>query len=270
MTPQDDLAARLAEEAERSAPRSALDVDAIVRRSRARRRPALIGTGVVATVLIVGIGGLSVGALGSLVPNDLTAADTASTAEEAAVEQGGSPEMDGGEAADGGSALAPDWLQNRCGSAPVTPADVPDAGLLLEIDFPARATTADDRVEGTVRVTNTSGERVSGRVSSSPAITLASGGLTVWHTSGVAEQGERTIALDPGESREFAAVLRPLLCTIDDEVRASEGFDAGLAPLPPGEYAVSAVLDIVVDDAPQVRTPLVSAPEPLVLEPPEG
>lgn len=265
MTPHDDLAARLAAEAERAAPRSALDVDSLVRRSRARRRPALLGVGVLATVAIVGIGGLGVSAIGGLVPNDLTAADSASTAEESALEQAGSGDTSGGTMADGESALAPDWLQNRCGSTPVTPADVPDLGLVLEVDFPARATAGADSIVGTVRVTNTGSEPIEGAVSATPAITVSSDGRTVWHTSGVEDTGTLDLALDPGESREYGAVLRPLSCTIDDEARALEGFDAGLAPLPPGEYAVSAVLDITLDDDSAGRAPLVSEPEPLQL-----
>ena len=270
MTPHDDLAARLAEEADRVAPRSALDVDSLVRRSRARRRPALLGAGVLATVVIVGIGGLGIGALSGLVPNDLTAADSASTAEESASDQGGADDTGGGTMAEGESALAPDWLQNRCGSSPVTPADVPDIGLRLEVDFPARGMTSVDAIIGTVRVTNTGSEPVAGAVSATPAITVAREGLTVWHTSGVEPSDTLDLELDPGESRAFDAVLRPLSCTIDDEARAVDGFDAGLASLPPGEYAVSAVLDITLDDDSAARVPLVSEPESLRLIEPTG
>ena len=176
----------------------------------------------------------------------------------------------GGTVADGESALAPDWLQNRCGSSPVTPADVPDIGLRLEVDFPARATTGADAIVGTVRVTNTGSEPVAGAVSATPAITVAREGVTVWHTSGVEPGDPRELALDPGESRAFDAVLRPLSCTIDDEARAVDGFDAGLASLPPGEYAVSAVLDITLDDDSAARVPLVSEPESLRLIEPTG
>ena len=267
MTLHDDLAARLAEEAERSAPRSALDIDALVRRSRARRRPALLGAGVLATVVIVGIGGLGAGALGGLVPNDLTAADSASTAEESAVEQGGAGDTGGGTMADGESALAPDWMQNRCGSTPVTPADVPDIGLRLEVDFPTVAPTGTGVIAGTVRITNTGEESISGLLSATPAITLASQGVTVWHTTVRSDRGPEAIVLAPGDSRSFEAELRPLACTIGDEGRAGE---EELDPLHPGDYAVSAVIDITLDGDPPARVPLVSEPEPILLEEPTG
>ncbi len=267
MTPHDDLAARLTEEAERAAPHTPFDVDSLVRRSRVRRRPALLGAGVLATVVIVGIGGLGVGALSGLVPNDLTAADSASLAEEPAMEQGGAGDTGGGTMADGDSALAPDWLQNRCGSSPLTPADVPDIGLRLEVDFPAVAPTGTGVISGTVRITNTGEEPVSALISATPAITLASQGVTVWHTSVRSDRGAEAIALDPGDSRSFEAELRPLACTTDDEGRA---VDAELDPLRPGDYAVSAILDITLDDDPAARVPLVSEPEPLQLTEPTG
>lgn len=270
MIPPHDLAARLAEEAERGAPRSALDVDSLVRRSRARRRPALIGTGVLATVVIVGMGGLGISTLGGLVPNDLTAADSASTAEESGADALSAEDSGGGASADGESALAPDWRQNRCGSPPVLPSDVPDIGLRLDVDFPPRASVDAESVAGTVRVTNTGDEPVTGRVSARPAITLATDGITVWHTSGVGGLAPDALALDPGESREFTTVFRPLFCTIEDEARAGEGFDAELDALPPGEYTVSAVLDVTLDGAPAGRTPLVAAPEPVRLDGGEG
>lgn len=267
MTPHDDLAARLAEEAERAGPHPPFDVDSLVRRSRARRRPALLGAGVLATVVIIGIGGLGVGALSGLVPNDLTAADSASTTEESAIEQGGANDTGGGTMADGESAFAPDWLQNRCGSAPLTPADVPDIGLRLEVDFPTAAPTGTGVIGGTVRITNTGEEPVGGLLSATPAITLASQGMTVWHTSVQSSRGPESIALDPGESRTFDAELRALACTTDDEGRADE---AELDPLRPGDYAVSAVLDITLDNDPAARVPLVSEPELLRLTEPTG
>jgi len=267
MTPHDDLATRLAEEAERSAPRSALDVDTLVRRSRARRRPALLGAGVLATVVIVGIGGLGVGALNGLVPNDLTAADSASTAEEPAIELGGDDDTSGGTMADGESALAPDWMQNPCGSTPVTPADVPDIGLRMEVDFPTVAPTGTGVIMGTVRVTNVGTEPVSGLFSATPAITLASQGVTVWHTSVRSDRSPEAIVLAPGDSRSFEAELRPLACTIGDEGRAG---DEELDPLRPGDYAVSAVVDVTLDGDPAVRVPLVSEAEPIRLEDPTG
>ena len=267
MTPHDDLAARLAEEADRVAPRSALDVDSLVRRSRARRRPALLGAGVLATVVIVGIGGLGIGALSGLVPNDFTAADSASTAEESAIEQGGADDTGGGTMAEGESALEPDWLQNRCGAAPITPADVPDIDVRLEVDFPTAAPTGTGAIAGTVRITNTGEDPVSGLLSATPAITLASQGVTVWHTSVRSDRGPQAIALDPGESRTVDAELRALDCTTGDEGR---GGDEDLDPLRPGEYAVSAVLDITLDDDSAARVPLVSEPEPLRLIEPTG
>lgn len=257
MTSPDDLASRLADEAERGAPRSAIDVAVVLRRSRARRRPALIGTGVLAIVAVVGIGGLGIAALGTLTPADLTAADSA-------------PSSDGTEEtealADEGTALAPDWLQNRCGAPIVTPADVPNLGLELDVEFPDRASVGTESVPGMVRLTNTSAEVVTGTASAAPAVTLSEGGLTVWHTSGVGDGEVVDIALGPGESLDFPAVIRPLLCTPQDEARALEGFDEGLDAVSPGEYAVSAILDVTLDTGTAGRTPVVSEPQPVRLD----
>ena len=259
MTPHDDLAARLAEEAERAAPRAAIDFDSVVRRSRARRRPAVLGAGVLAAVVIVGVGGLGVGALGGLVPNDLTAADSASTTEESAVEEGSA----GGSAmADEEAMVAPDEWHSRCGMPPAFPAGFPDLGLRLEVDFPSEAPAGTDVIAGSVRITNTGEEPVSGLVSATPAMTLTAQGVTVAHTPAQSDSDPEAIALDPGESRSFDAELRPLACTTDDEGRA---VDAVLDPLSPGDYTVVAVVGISLGDDPSTRAPLVSEPVPLRL-----
>jgi hypothetical protein len=207
---------------------------------------------------VAGIGALGIGAfggLGALVPGDLTAADTATS--------GGA---EGQPLSEQESALAPDWLQNRCESPIVSPSDVPDVGLTLTVTFPEQASIGAQSITGSVQLTNTSEEAVTGTVSAAPAITLSQSGIAVWHTSGVSSLDGVELALQAGESRQFEAVFRPLSCSIEDEARAVDGFDDSLEPVAPGDYSVSAILDVTLDGATSGRTPVVSPLRPVSLE----
>jgi len=248
----------LLSDAAASAPTGALDVDAVLRRSRRRRLPRRLATGGVSALAIAGIGVAGATALGNAGAGPVTTLSSGSGEDtDGGPSTGGLPEAardtgtgtDGagpaaGGAASGGTRLAPAEKVNLCGGplAELAPAQT---GLVATPNFPATAPSGAGRISGTVTVTNTGSERVTGYTGASPAMTVSEGGITVWHTNGPQIMLAQLIDLGPGASVELPASIVPVRCGIEDD--STESFREDLPALTPGMYQLSAIFYLTPD-----------------------
>jgi hypothetical protein len=156
--------------------------------------------------------------------------------------------MEDGAGTPSGIKRAPATKINLCGGtlAEVAPSAT---GLTLTPHFPDAQASAIS-VTGTVTMTNTSSEPWSGSTASSPVITLSQHGIVLWHTS-VLDDSARVIDLAPGESTEYTAHLRPVVCGVEDD---SGAFRADLPHVEPGDYQVSAAIDVPADEVSDLVT----------------
>ena len=212
-------------------PEGVIDVAAVVRRSRARRLPKVLGiTGV--SVLAVGgivLGGLQLGGGGS------PASDAAGLSAESAPMDGGAADQTFSDTIK----RAPAEKLNLCtGSVAQLDSASP---LVLTVNF-ADAAAGAASVEGTVTMTNAGTDAVTGYTAAAPAITLARDGVVVWHSNGVAIELARDVSLAPGESIEYAASFSPVVCGVEDD---ETGFRSDLPAASPGVYEVSAAIDVM-------------------------
>jgi hypothetical protein len=247
----------------RDAPAPTFDVAAITRRSRARRLPKLLGIGAAGIIAIGGVGVVGVQTSLGFGQNASTSALESTGADSGAANFGGAESQFGTpfpgsvdnqsipSAQYDSKRSAAEYI-NRCGSAPVE-APASALGLALSVDF-ARSASASSRIDGKVTLTNASGTAISGYSTAEPAITLARGGVVVWHSTALTSALEVPVELAPGESMTYAVSVAPVLCTADDETDA--GFRSGLPPLTSGAYEISAAIDVMgVGDADLVMSP---------------
>jgi hypothetical protein len=221
-------------------PANPIDVSAVVRRSRARRLPKVLG---VTGVSLLAIGGLVVGGLqvgGAVSPASDTYGLAAGSAD--STELYSADEM----------MKAPADKLNFCAG---TVAEMVDegSGIVLSLAFPDAA-AGSASVDGVVTMTNTSAEQWTGYSGAAPAITLSQDGVVLWHTNGPTIQLARDIDLAPGASVEYAASFEPVRCGIEDD--AAESFRTTLPAVPAGQYQVSAAIDLMGEDG----TVLVTGP----------
>ena len=218
------------------APPTGIDVSSVIRRSRARRTPRLLGAGTLAvlalgTIAYGGFAGLS--SLGGSSASDAGAAPAAESSEQGM-----------GLMADGAARSTAEQL-NLCGG-PVAEIPPSETGLVLSVAFPAEAEVGATSIDGVVTMTNTGPEAVAGYTGPAPAVVLSRDGTVVWHSNGPVVQLARETALDPGESLEFAASFTPVVCSAEDD---ANGFRDDLPPAPAGEYQVSALIDLTTETA---------------------
>jgi hypothetical protein len=254
----------LLRDAAAAAPTGAVDVDAVLRRARRRRLPRRLATGGAGVLAIAGIGVAGVNALGgvgqvttlSSGPAEEAPADRAPEPGEAA---GGAAGGAGG-ADSGGTSLAPAEKVNFCGGplAEVAPAQT---GLVAVPHFPVAAAAGTAAISGTVTVTNTGSQRVTGYTGASPAMTVSEGGVTVWHSNGPQIMLAQLIDLEPGASVDLPASIVPVRCSIEDD--SAESFRDDLPALAPGVYQLSAIFYLTPEgpDAASLPSPdVVSGP----------
>jgi hypothetical protein len=220
-------------------PRGEIDVDAVMRRVRARRRPRVILAASGSVLAIAAI----------VVPAVLTTYSTGGAASDTALVAG---EDSGGAAApeaatESGAAQfdrAPAEKLNLC-TAPV--ADVAPAanGLVLTME-PVTAAAGGRDIPVTVTLKNTGGSAVSGYTGGRPALTLSQDGITIWHTNGPQTMIALTIDLQPGESTTYEATFEPVVCGVEDDM--AEAFRENLPAAGPGEYLLSAAIDFTRSD----------------------
>jgi hypothetical protein len=246
-------------------PKSTLDVNSIIRRSRARRLPRQLAAGSVFTLAIGGLAVASVQGIGALSSTTTTAAESSTMAEETTRE--GTPASglsssdeeftaasEGALATSDASKRAPAEKINLCGG-PLADVAPSESGLVLTVNFDDAKASA-DRIEGTVTLTNTGDATVSGTTGTTPAITLSQGGIVLWHTNGPSTMMARDVSLAPGESIDYDAAFSPVVCGVEDD-SAELGFRADLPSVGAGEYQLSAAMDLLGDgDADLITGPL--------------
>ncbi len=222
---------------------SSIDLDAVLRRSRTRRRPRVVAVALVSSLAAVGIivpvslGVLGTGFGASSAGSAASAPDVAK-APEFATEGGGSS---------AGSASGPvsAGTLNRCAAPLATPSPAAD-GLVLVVAPVVAAASARD-IPVTVTLTNTGSTEVSGSLSPFPAITLSRGGTVLWHSNGAVPQLAQLIDLAPGASTTFSTTFQPLVCGVEDD--SAPGFRTGLPADGPGLYQLSAAIDVSTNGA---------------------
>lgn len=258
MPTEDDLRAMFDRERHADAGAAGgLDAKQVIRRSRARRLPKQLATGGAGALVLVGVTVLGLQTV-NLAPQQ--ASDAPLSYESA--ESGSGGDADDTTMAD---KRIPASMINRCGE-PVTEVAPSQFGLVLDVVFPATAPAASDHIEGTVILTNTSAEPVSGSVLANPAITLSQDGIVVWHTNGPTDLVAQVVQLEPGASVQLPASFEPVRCAPEDD--DLESFRAELPPAGAGSYELSAAMDFS-PDVPTATTELdlVTGPRmPIVLE----
>jgi hypothetical protein len=217
-------------------PRGSIDLDAVLRRSRARRRPRVAAVVLVSSLAVVGI----------VVPVSISAASqqtgtfsagSAASAPDSAT----APEvLHGGSApGSGGVKRAPAETINLCTGTLAAAAPAED-GLVLTVQPVDAAADARD-IPVTVTLTNTGAQQVTGSLSPFPTLTLSRDGIVLWHSNGAVPSLAQQIDLAPGASTSFSTTLEPVVCGVQDDAQSS--FRAGLPAAGPGDYRVSAALD---------------------------
>jgi hypothetical protein len=251
-----DLADALAHEADAESARP-VDLDAVLRGSRARRRArrrAIVG----ATASIAGllaVGGL-VFAVGSMGPRSASStADGTVAVESGSSDAAESPSSAEGGADAGGAPVAPqDEAQfgedlrliapqtlNACG-APLAPAtDASTMPLTAAVEPTTRSVPSGSESTVEVLVTNEGATAVEG-VLSAPAITVSEAGTTVWHPrlgDEPAGSDPVTVSLAPGESVALTGAFTAASCAVggEESLGTSE-----LEPLAAGSYGLSAAI----------------------------
>ncbi len=241
MSGLDDLGRALRDDAAANAPRaSAIDVEAVARAARARRRPRLIGVGALALVGSLGLGGLAVGALAP--PALIAAGESADAPAGDALAPDAQPESlgttDGGGAAPEGDDLARvDAL--ACG-APVDDAADGDPRLRLDATLPSSVesgigqfgTTEPPSASGVVRIINETDTVQLVQTRSAASAALVRDGLIVGEGTIVADVA-LSAALDPGVSLDVPVSLLTVSC--------QDG-----SPLPAGDYSVLVSVEVAV------------------------
>lgn len=227
------LSGRLKRAADAAAPRP-VDVDDVLRRSRAARRTrrtAVVG-GVGAVAGVLAVTGLVLGLPGLRGP---TATD-GQVALESSESSGGAAED-----AEDPRLLAPHEV-NRCG-APVAPAtDAATSPLVVTVEAPAAPVPPGSSNPVTVTVTNVGAGAVTGGIDLDAPLTVADSGITVSLPGPVPDLPPLAIALAPGESAELQGSFETRSCDA-----AADG--STLAPvLGPGDYALSAVVSYTAPD----------------------
>jgi hypothetical protein len=222
-------------------PSGQIDVDAVLRRTRARRRPrmALAGAGSMLAIAAIAVPA----AFGSFAaPATETALVAGSGAGDSSAEAPG---------ADGG-ALNPQMSYDRAPAERLNlctaqVADVPPAenGLVLTVE-PVTASSGDRGIPTIVTLTNTGSEPVSGTTAGHPAMTLSKGGVTLWHSNGPQTMIAIPVDLAPGESLQYPATFEPLICGVEDDT--AETFRDDLPAVGSGVYQLSAAIDFTRND----------------------
>ena len=221
-------------------PKGSIDLDAVLRRSRARRRPRVVAVAIVSSLAVVGI----------VVPVSISVASgqtgtfsagSAATAPDLSAGQDPDSATDGNAAGGSGGDIkrAPAEKLNLCTGSLAAPAPAED-GLVLTVQPVDAAADARD-IPVTVTLTNTGTQQVTGSLSPFPTLTLSRGGIVLWHSNGAVPLLAQEIDLAPGASTSFATTFEPLVCGVADDERPS--FRTDLPQAGPGSYQLSAALD---------------------------
>jgi hypothetical protein len=221
-------------------PSGKIDVDAVLRRARARRRPRVLLAGAGSVLAIAAIAVPAT--IGSFARPDVDSTLIAEDGGEYSAPEGagGADQSAGGAAVD----RAPAEKLNLC-SAPVAEVAPAENGLVLTVE-PVTASAGDHGIPTIVTMTNTGSAPVSGTTGGRPAMTLSKGGVTLWHTNGPQTMIAIPVELAPGESLQYAASFEPVRCGVEDD--AGESFREDLPEVGAGVYQLSAAIDFTRND----------------------
>jgi hypothetical protein len=245
-----------------------VDLDAVLRRSRARRRPRVVAVAVVSSLAALAIVvPISVsGVLGQTGMFSASSGVSAGNNQDAAGHKAANQQAPG--SASGGTATGgalngsgPVQKVNLCSG---TVADIVPAsnGLVLTVE-PVTAAATDRAIPVTVTLTNTNTNTnnnnnnnngavsFSGTTSPYPSLTLSRDGIVLWHSNGAVPAIGATVHLASGASMSFTTTFEPVVCGVTDDERTA--FRAELPAAGPGHYQLSAALDVSSDDGTSVR-----------------
>lgn len=223
-------------------PQGSIDLDAVLRRSRARRRPRVAALALVSSLAVAGIVVPVTISVASQQTGTLSAGSAASAPDSATAPEA----LQGGSApGSGGIRLAPAERINLCTETLAALAPATD-GLVLTVQPVDAAADAHD-IPVTVTLTNTGAQRVTGSLSPFPTLTLSRDGTVLWHSNGAVPLLAQEIDLAPGESTTFSSTFEPVVCGIQDDAQPS--FRDELPAAGPGDYQLSAALDFSPADS---------------------
>lgn len=210
----------------------AIDVDAVLRRARSRRRPRVIAASAAGALALVGV----------LTP----VAFLAWPGEEAALiaAEESAADSDAGGATELALPIAAEAL-DACG-APL--AELPqDPVLVLEMAA-LSAPSGAESIPVEVVLRNVGPDPITGVARPVPAIAVAaSDGIVQWRAVGESAD-PILLSLAPGESMTFTATIDPVACPAGDGTDPA-AVPADLLAAGPGTYLVRAALDVTPDGA---------------------
>ena len=109
------------------------------------------------------------------------------------------------------------------------------------------ADAAADRVSGTVTLTNSGSEHITGTSAATPTIVLSKDGIVLWHSNGPVAAIGAIVDLAPGASMTYQESFQPVTCAVEDDSTVS--FRDNLPHVAAGAYQVSAALDLSRENA---------------------
>ena len=230
--------------------RGDIDLDAVLRRTRRRRRPRVIAAQALGSVAIVGVVGTAIFVGGPWADRGvmMTAEDAGAGAESADEESATAPFADG-------DALR--WSPDLCG-APVTD-PVGSEGVTLEMSI-VTIFEPGDRIPVTVTLRNDGPDPIVGTSASSPYVSFVRDGVVVWHSFATQDASARIVDLEPGESMTYEAFFDRVVCGTEDDLVMEDPEDP-LPRAPSGDYELRAVIVVTTDAGPSILA--TSAPLPL-------
>ena len=223
-----------------------IDISLVLRRSSRRRVAQRVAVGSATTLAVAGIGVAGFTGIRGLGPSTGSGSASSAAAPDANRPDANRLEATGGSTAtEGGLTRAPAEKINLCGGALAKVA--PNAsGLVLTTSFePADA--AADRVSGTVTLTNSGSEHITGTSAATPTIVLSKDGIVLWHSNGPVAAIGAIVDLAPGASMTYQASFQPVTCAVEDDSTVS--FRDNLPHVAAGAHQVSAALDLSRENA---------------------
>jgi len=219
-------------------PRGEIDVDAVLRRARARRRPRVVLAGAATALAVTAVVvPLSISGFGSPATDLVAGAGGGSAAEDSAPQVAGPSDQTFASGDD--IKRAPADKINLC-EAPLAEVAPAASGLVLSVD-PLSAHAGGHAIPVTVTLTNEGPAHVSATTGGAPALTLSHDGITLWHSNGPVDMIGIVVDLDPGESLRYETTFEPVRCSVDDDLL--ESFRPDLPAVEPGRYQLSAAID---------------------------
>ena len=221
-----------------------VDLSRVLRRSSRRRIAQQVAVGSATTLAVAGIGVAGFTGIRGLVQS--TGSASSAAAPDANRPDANRPEATGGSTAtDGGLTRAPAEKINLCGGA-LSEVAPNAAGLVLTTNFEPGDASA-DRVSGTVTLTNSGSEHITGTSAVTPTIILSKEGIVRWHSNGSMAAMGALVDLAPGASMTYQASFQPVTCAVEDDSTVS--FRDNLPHVAAGAYQVSAALELSRENA---------------------